>query len=111
MRHRMGLVASLDGTRIVRAELTTDASEAQAAGERLADLNDDIPNHLHRDAPGMFLDEFVECPAIHQLHHHQEPAVPVEFLNSVISPVGYEHVAVMVNLYAPWMVELAITGA
>jgi hydroxymethylbilane synthase len=32
-----GLVASLDGTRIVRAELTTDASEAQAAGERLAE--------------------------------------------------------------------------
>jgi porphobilinogen deaminase len=32
-----GLVASLDGTRIVRAELTTDASEAQAAGVRLAE--------------------------------------------------------------------------
>ena len=39
---------------------------------------------------------------------HQEIAFPVEFLYSVIPPVGYKHVAVVIDLYAPGIAEFSI---
>src|SRR5262249_59946609 len=42
---------------------------------------------------------------------HQKPAIGSELLNTIVAPVGHVHIPMLVNINAPWEIELAVTAA